>query len=102
MWLFHAGSDSEAYDYLSDEAERLWKEGVQAGRFPDDIDAEDDFTADYMADRMPLTASQYVFLERYQTMLRTLEFPTIRGETATAKGRVTHQPAVCFSVTLLR
>jgi hypothetical protein len=28
-----------------------------------------------MADRMPLTASQYVFLERYQTMLRTLEIP---------------------------
>jgi hypothetical protein len=75
MWLFHAGSDSEAYDRLSDEAERLWKEGVQAGRFPDDIDAEDDFTADYMADRMPLTASQYAFLERYQTMLRTLEIP---------------------------
>jgi hypothetical protein len=75
MWLFHAGSDSEVCDRLSDEAERLWKDGVLAGRFPDDIDAEDDFTADYMADRMPLTASQYVFLERYQTMLRTLEIP---------------------------
>jgi hypothetical protein len=75
MWLFHAGSDSEVYDRLSDEAERLWKDGVLAGRFPDDIDAEDAFTADYMADRMPLTASQYVFLERYQTMLRTLEIP---------------------------
>jgi hypothetical protein len=75
MWLFHAGSDSEVYDPLSAEADRLWNEGVQAGRFPDDIDAEYDFTADYMAQHMPLTASEYVLLERYQTMLRTLEIP---------------------------
>jgi hypothetical protein len=74
-WLFHASSDSEVYDRLIDEAERLWEEGVQAGRFPDDFDAEYDFEADYMAQHMPLTAGEYVFLEKYQTMLRTLEIP---------------------------
>jgi hypothetical protein len=76
-WLFKGGSDSEIADRLIDEAKRLWKEGVQAGRFPDDFDAEMDFEAAYMADHMPLTASEYVFLERYQTMLRTLEIPDV-------------------------
>jgi hypothetical protein len=75
MWLFHAGSDSADYDHLSDEADRLWEEGVQAGHLPDDIDAEYDFKADYMAQRMSLTPDQYVFLEKYQTMLRTLVIP---------------------------
>jgi hypothetical protein len=74
-WLFHAGSDSEVYDRLSDEAGRLWDEGVRAGRFPADFDAEMDFEADYMAQRMPLTPDQHVFLEKYQTMLRTLVIP---------------------------
>jgi hypothetical protein len=74
-WLFHAGSDIAVYERLSDEAERLWDEGVQAGRFPADFDAEMDFEADYMAQHMPLTPNQYVFLEKYQTMLRTLVIP---------------------------
>jgi hypothetical protein len=34
-----------------------------------------DFEADYMAQRMPLTPDQHVFLEKYQTMLRTLVIP---------------------------
>jgi hypothetical protein len=63
-WLFHACSDGEVYDRISDEAERLWKEGVQAGRFSDDADADLDFEADYMAQHMPLTADQYVYLEK--------------------------------------
>jgi hypothetical protein len=74
-WLFHGGADSKVADRLIEEAKRFWKEGVQTGRFPDDFDAETDFEADYMAQHMPLTASEYVFLERYQTILRTLEIP---------------------------
>jgi hypothetical protein len=76
MWLCHAGLPSEPYDTLSDEADRLWELGVQEGRWANELDAAEDFGAEYLAKRVPLSPEAVAYIDQYKAMLRTLSIPS--------------------------
>lgn len=75
MWLCHCCLPNEDYERVSDTAEADWKQGVGEGRYPDDWEAEQLFTAERITAGIPLSEELSQFAAKYRQMLRTLEIP---------------------------
>ena len=69
-WVCFICLSDEQYDHLSDEADKLWEQGVSQGYWSDDWDRQVDFHARYVAERIELTPEQVDVVERYRTRLR--------------------------------
>jgi hypothetical protein len=75
QFLFHGWLSGAEYDRVGNAAEAEWKRGVEEGRFPDDFDAEQEFTASKLVAEVMLSPEDAREAEQYRTMLRTLQIP---------------------------
>jgi hypothetical protein len=74
-FVSHCCLPDAEYESVTAAAEAEWKRGVEGGRYPDDFDAEEEFTASRLAAGVSLPPECARLADQYRTMLRTLEIP---------------------------